>query len=148
MDTICAYLKFDHQKCDELFDAVETAVSQRDWKAANEYFRPYDSMMRQHIRMEEKILIPAFLQAIPESHELIAILSTEHVQIQALIDRMWNAIRRFDAIDYALHAETLTLLLQHHALKEEDMLYPLLDRALGSNGTRIVRAMAECRQPT
>jgi len=147
MDTICAYLKLDHQRCDDLFYRVETGVAQRNWEEAMRHFREYEAMMRRHIRMEENILLPAFLQTLTDSSGPISMLRMEHVQIQALIERMRDAIRRANPIDYVLHAETLTLLMQGHTMKEEDMLYPLLDRAMGSNRSGIISAMGEYRQP-
>ncbi|RZI42047.1 hemerythrin domain-containing protein [Herbaspirillum sp. HC18] len=147
MDTICEYLKFDHQRCDDLFERVETSIAERNWKDGIHRFRLYDNLMRQHIRMEEKILLPAFAQAMAGSAGPISMLQAEHVRIHGLIERMWEAIREFNAIDFALHAETLTLLMQEHTMKEDDMLYPLLDRALGANSAKIVRAMAEFLQP-
>lgn len=148
MDTICAYLKHDHQRCDELFDQAETSVAQRNWKSAIENFLRYQDVLRQHIRMEEKILLPAFARTLPGSAEPIAMLRMEHKQINGIVNRMWESVQRFDAVDYVLHAETLTLLMQQHTLKEEEMLYPLLDRALACKRSMIISAMAEYLVPS
>lgn len=147
MDTICAYLKHDHQRCDDLFSQAETSIAQRNWKSAIDHFRKYQDVLRQHIRMEERILLPAFEQTLEGGSEPVAMLRMEHRQINGIINRMWEAVQRFDAIDYVLHAETLTLLMQQHTLKEEEMLYPLLDRALASKRSKIISAMAEYLEP-
>ena len=97
--------------------------------------------------MEERILLPAFEQTLEGGSEPVAMLRMEHRQINGIINRMWEAVQRFDAIDYVLHAETLTLLMQQHTLKEEEMLYPLLDRALASKRSKIISAMAEYLEP-
>lgn len=143
MDTICAYLKHDHARCDDLFYQAETSVAQRNWKSAIDRFRLYQEVLRQHIRMEEKILLPTFEQTLAGGAEPVAMLRSEHRQINGIIHRMWEAIQRFDPADYVLHAETLTLLMQQHTLKEEEMLYPLLDRALACKRSKIISAMAE-----
>ncbi|HYD62717.1 MAG TPA: hemerythrin domain-containing protein [Noviherbaspirillum sp.] len=143
MDTICAYLKYDHQRCDDLLIHAETSVAQRNWKDAIENFRQYQDVLRQHIRMEEKILLPAFGQTLSGSAEPVAMLRMEHKQINGMVNRMWEAIQRFDVQDYVLHSETLTLLMQQHTHKEEEMLYPLLDKALACKRSKIISAMAE-----
>lgn len=143
MDTICAYLKHDHQRCDDLFYQAETSVAQRNWKGAIDNFRKYQEVLRQHLRMEEKILLPAFEQTLVGGSEPVAMLRSEHKQINGIVTRMWEAIQRFDPADYVLHAETLTLLMQQHTLKEEEMLYPLLDRVLACKRNTIINAMAE-----
>ena len=97
--------------------------------------------------MEEKVLLPAFEQTLSDSAEPVAMLRAEHRQIHGIVNRMWDAIQHFDAFDYVLHAETLTLLMQQHALKEEEMLYPLLDKALACKRAQIINAMAEYLQP-
>lgn len=147
MDTICEYLRFDHKRCDDLFAQADTSIAQRDWNNALAHFRQFHDALRQHIRMEEKILFPAFEQIIPGSSGPIAILRMEHVQIHGIISRMSEAIERFDTVDYVLHAETLTLLMQQHTMKEDDMLYPLLDKALAAKRNTIIRAMAEFLEP-
>ncbi|HYC42104.1 MAG TPA: hemerythrin domain-containing protein [Noviherbaspirillum sp.] len=148
MDTICAYLKHDHQRCDDLFYQAETSIAQRNWKGAIDNFRKYQDVLRQHIRMEEKVLLPTFEQTLVGGSEPVAMLRSEHRQINGIVNRMWEAIQRFDPADYVLHAETLTLLMQQHTLKEEEMLYPLLDRALACKRSKIISAMAEYLHPT
>lgn len=147
MDTICAYLKHDHQRCDDLFYQAESSVAQRNWKGAIDNFGRYQDVLRQHIRMEEKILLPTFEQTLAGGAEPVAMLRSEHKQINGIVNRMWEAIQRFDPADFVLHAETLTLLMQQHTLKEEEMLYPLLDRALACKRSKIISAMAEYLQP-
>jgi len=147
MDTICAFLKYDHERCDDLFYQAETSIAQRNWKSAIDNFRKYQDVLKQHIRMEEKVLLPAFEQTLVGGAEPVAMLRCEHRQIDGIVHRMWEAIQRFDPTDYVLHAETLTLLMQQHTLKEEEMLYPLLDRALACKRSKIINAMAEFLEP-
>lgn len=147
MNTICAYLILDHQRCDDLFNRAETCVAQRNWDDASDHFRLFHDALRQHIRMEEKVLLPAFMQAIPDGTAPISMLHIEHQQIRGIADRMSEAISRLDPIDFVLHAETYTLLMQQHTLKEEDMLYPLLDRVLDHKRAPVISAMSEYLDP-
>lgn len=147
MNTICAYLTLDHKRCDNLFNRAETCIAQRNWDDATDSFRLFHDALRQHIRMEEKILLPAFIQAIPDGTAPISMLHLEHQQIRGIADRMSDAILRFNPIDFVLHAETYTLLMQQHTVKEEDMLYPLLDRILDQKRNKIISAMSEFLDP-
>ena len=147
MESICAYLRHDHQRCDELLGQAETSVAQRDWEAAIDNLGRFQDMLRRHIRMEESVLLPAFEQTLSGGAGPAAILRAEHRQIDGIVDRMRDAIERSDPADYVLHAETLTLLMQQHALKEEDMLYPLLDRVLARKRDKVICAMMQYIDP-
>lgn len=147
MDTICDYLMLDHQHCDDLFNNAATFIAQRNWEEAARHFNLFHDALKQHIRMEEKVLFPAFSQAMPGGGGPIAMLHVEHQQIRGIADRMSDALTRFDAMGFVLHAETYSLLMQQHILKEEDMLYPLLDKILASKRNKIISAMSEFLEP-
>lgn len=145
MGTICDYLLLDHKRCDDFFAYLEESVGRHDWKEAETRFRQFHDALKQHMRMEEKVLFPAFEQAIRDSGGPITMLRMEHGRIRGIIDRMADAVGRTDTADFLLHAETFTLLLQQHSLKEEEMLYPLLDKILFLSNKReqVIHAMTE-----
>lgn len=149
MDTICDYLQFDHKRCDDYFMRAENHISQHNWTEGDASFRLFQDALKQHLRMEEKILFPAFEQAIRNSEGPIAMLRMEHRLIRGILDRMSDAVARMDAVEFLIHSETFTLLLQQHSLKEEEILYPLLDKILFLSAKRdqIIHAMAEFREP-
>lgn len=149
METICDYLLLDHQHCDELFARAENHVSRKNWQDGDGCFRLFHDALKQHMRMEEKILFPAFEQAIRNSEGPLSMLRMEHRQIRGMVERMSDAVVRQDHVEFLIHSETYTLLQQQHSLKEEEMLYPLLDKILFLSAKRdqIVRAMAEFREP-
>ena len=144
MDTICACLKHEHQRCDELLNLAEAGMARGNWTNAIGNFRQFLHCLCQHIRMEETILLPTLEQTFPGGDEPAGMLRTEHRQIHAMAERMWEAVQRFDTVEYVLHAETLTLLMQQHTLKEEEMLYPLLDKALACKRHKVIDAMVHC----
>jgi hemerythrin-like domain-containing protein len=144
MNTICDYLANDHQLCDKLFRQTQTSIGSANWDKANSHFRQFEDVLKQHIRMEEKVLFPAFLRAIRHGDGPLSMLRVEHQRMQAILKRMEDALLRFDANDFFLHAESLALLMEQHHMKEEEILYPLLDRALAERRQPIIRAMCEC----
>lgn len=143
MGNICDYLVCDHKRCDDLFARVETSVALKEWQQAENDFQLFDNALVRHIRVEESVLFPAFEKAIRGSGAPIAMLRVEHQRVRAVIDRLYDALCRYDPVDFILHTETFTLLMQQHNMKEEDMLYPLLDRILGGRAAEIVSTMRE-----
>jgi hemerythrin-like domain-containing protein len=149
VDTICDYLLLDHKRCDELFTRAENHISQKNWQDGDLSFRLFHDALKQHMRMEEKVLFPAFEQAIRNSEGPLSMLRMEHGQIRGMVNRMSDAVARMDPVEFLIHSETYTLLSQQHSMKEEEMLYPLLDKILFLSAKReqILHAMTEFREP-
>jgi hemerythrin-like domain-containing protein len=145
MHTICDYLTDDHKRCEALFVQVGTDVMQRDWQAAGTGFAQFRSMLTAHIEMEESYLFPAFEKAMQDCGGPLAIMRRDHQHLRGLVDRMDLALQRQEATDFALHAESYTILIRQHSMMEEEMLYPLLDRAMAGGAARLVDAMREAR---
>jgi hemerythrin-like domain-containing protein len=56
----------------------------------------------------------------------------EHGQMRGLLVQMAANLAVRDAEDFGGNAETLLILMQQHNIKEENILYPLCDRTLGT----------------
>jgi hemerythrin-like domain-containing protein len=147
MGNICDFLVYDHKRCDDLFSRVATSVALKEWLHAEEYFQLFNRALDRHLRVEETVVFPAFENAIRGSGAPIAMLRVEHQRIRAIVDRMFDSLCRYDPVDFTLHTETYALMMQQHSMKEEDMLYPLLDRILGVRTAEIVEAMREKIEP-
>jgi len=65
----------------------------------------------------------------------------EHQQIRDTFDEMNNALASGDLEEFLGQAETLLILMQQHNIKEEQMLYPMCDRALGSAAGTVLEAV-------
>lgn len=143
MKTVCDHLLFDHQRCDKLFEHAEACILHRDWDTAEPGFHQFLEAFQRHVQMEERVLLPAFQQCMKGADAVIALLRSEHRQILAMLERMSDTVKRRDKVEFLLHSETFTMLKKQHGMKEEEMLYPLLDRL--PNGTRdnIIQAMRE-----
>ena len=145
MTTICDYLILDHQRCDDLFLHADESIRLKNWAQAQDCFLLFRNAMEHHLGMEEKILFPAFEQAIRNSEGPIGMLRLEHGRIRGMIERMTEAVRHGSAIDFILHSETFILLQNQHNQKEEELLYPLLDKLLFLSNRReqILQAMSD-----
>ena len=132
MNSIKTFLLDDHRHCDDLFADVEKAVALPDWGRAASAFASLNSAMEQHFMAEETILFPAFEAKTGMSRGPTEVMRVEHVQMRALLAAAGQSLRDKDAEDYAGNTETLLIMMQQHNMKEENILYPMCDRALGA----------------
>lgn len=123
-----------HKHCDELFVTAEDAVQRADWSAAAAAFARFDAQMRAHFAAEENVLFPAFETATGMTSGPTQMMRYEHEQMRTLLGQLAAASGASDAEGYAGAAETLLMLLQQHNMKEENILYPMCDQALGDAG--------------
>lgn len=142
MPTISDYLSSDHQRCDSLFASAEAAAAGQPPAAAREAFAAFENAMLHHLDMEESILFPAFEQATGSNMGPTRVMRMEHAQMRELFAQMQDALTASDTSTFAGLAETLLILMQQHNLKEEQMLYPMTDRAL-SNADALLQQMRE-----
>ncbi len=141
MQTICEYLAYDHHRCDDLFLEVEACLGKRDWFGAKIAFGNFHESLLGHLDSEESIVFPVLETIVFNAGVPIAMLRLEHERMRGIVARLADALERHDPSDFVLHAETLTLLAQQHGVKEEEMLYPMLDRILSGNVLPVVEAL-------
>jgi len=126
-----------HKHCDDLFVAAEDAVQRADWAAAAPSFERFHDQMKAHFEVEENMLFPAFEAATGMSAGPTEMMRYEHEQMRSLLAQLAAACAARDGEGYAGVAETLLMLMQQHNMKEENMLYPMCDQALGAEAERI-----------
>ena len=126
-----------HKHCDDLFVAAEDAVQRHDWAAADTSFARFHAQMQAHFQAEEDLLFPAFEAATGMSAGPTQMMRHEHEQMRSLLSQLAEACAARDDQGYAGVAETLLMLMQQHNMKEENILYPMCDQALGGQAERV-----------
>jgi hemerythrin-like domain-containing protein len=63
------------------------------------------------------------------------------LRIRAVVQRLRNAVTEQDRDAFLNHADALLLLMHQHSEKEEGILYPMIERALGPSAQLLVTAM-------
>jgi hemerythrin-like domain-containing protein len=121
-----------HRHCDDLFVAAEDAAGRSDWTAAAPAFLRFRDQMNAHFAAEESLLFPAFEAATGMSGGPTEMMRYEHEQMRALLAQLEAACAACDGETYGGVAETLLMLMQQHNMKEENILYPMCDQALGA----------------
>ena len=122
-----------HKHCDETFADAEDACEKGDWTAGAKAFDVFRSQLETHFASEEDLLFPAFEAATGMTSGPTAVMRGEHGQMRDLLEQMRSAIEARDEDAFGGAAETLLILMQQHNMKEENILYPMCDNALGSS---------------
>lgn len=139
-----AFFRPDHQRCDELWVAVESAASSADRAASARHYQAFEEAMERHLRMEEEVLFPALDRATGMGGGgPIAVMLHEHTQMRALLTQMAGCVRAGELDALLDHGDTLMMLIQQHNSKEECIVYPTADDALGSSWPSVATALAK-----
>lgn len=124
-------LSWDHDRLEALDARAFDARSAGDHRTASEVFAVFAHGLRRHIRFEEELLFPEFeaRAGFPPDAGPTAVMRAEHREILALLDEIGHAIG-----DAAAPAEQSRIALHEvlggHNLKEEQVLYPGVDRLM------------------
>lgn len=130
MTTISAIMQHNHRHCDELYAAAEEAVGGGDWEGAQQQWQAFTSEFDAHVNQrEEGQLFPA-LQAANGPAGPIAVMLAEHEQMRALLVQMDDALAAREQAQFLGLGETLMMLTQQHNMKEENILYPIMDQCI------------------
>jgi iron-sulfur cluster repair protein YtfE (RIC family) len=141
MTTIAEFMATDHRHCDQSFADAEALVSRSDWNQGADRFQQFLGEMERHFSMEEEVLFPAFEEHTGQSAGPTQVMRSEHAQMRQLLQQMSQAVAGEDKEGYLGLSETLMIVMQQHNMKEEQMLYPMTDRALESDAQEVIRKM-------
>lgn len=145
MSTILEFLGNDHRACDDLFASAEDAAGKGNWDSARDLFDRFRAAMAHHFAMEEAVLFPAFEARTGNSMGPTEVMRMEHAQMRGLLQQMAAAAEAADEAGYLGASETLNMLMQQHNLKEENVLYPMSDGALGPEREAVIDSMEAVR---
>lgn len=130
MTRLSQSLTADHEHCDALFAEAENAAAEGDWPRALEQFQAFTRDTLGHFAREEDVLFPAFERRTGMQGGPTYIMRAEHDQMRNAITAMEQALQARDGPRFLGLSETLLMLMRQHNLKEENILYPMLDQAL------------------
>jgi hemerythrin-like domain-containing protein len=141
MTTISDFLAPDHQHCDSLFAAAESAAAHGDWDNAVRDFARFQEALLHHFAMEEEVMFPAFEARTGMTQGPTSMMRMEHREMTDLLNQMTDAAARKDSDGFLGDAETLLIIMQQHNMKEEQMLYRMADQALAGELDEVVGRM-------
>jgi hemerythrin-like domain-containing protein len=130
MTTIDAVMTAGHRTCDKYFAAAEAAVADGDWLGAEDAWNHFFRVLDKHITgLEEALLFPAF-EEVNGPAGPTQMMRMEHGQMRIMVEQIRTALSVRDKQAFPGLAETLMLLIQQHNMKEEQILYPLMDESI------------------
>ena len=124
------FMAQDHKKCDLLFAQSENAASTEDWEAAGLAFDEFTQAMERHLGVEEQTLFPAFEEETGILTGPTEMMRMEHDQMRTLFTEMKDALEKQQGDDFLGTADTLLIMMQQHNIKEEQILYSMMDQRL------------------
>lgn len=138
MTTISDFMSNDHRACDKLFALAEESAAKGNWEKASDQFAAFRRETEHHLAMEEETLFPAFDEQAGMAGGPTHVMRSEHQQMRQVIDDMAARLAAKDSDGYLGLSETLMLLMQQHNMKEEQILYRMMDQAFGAEASGIL----------
>ena len=141
MTLISRFLTHDHEHCDALFAEAENAVAKADWSRATEQFKAFARDTLRHFAREEEVFFPAFENRTGMNGGPTFVMRGEHDQMRDTLKAMEQALQAKDGQHYLGLSETLLMLMRQHNLKEENILYPMMDQAMPDEAEELLAGM-------
>lgn len=130
MKQISLIMTQHHRDCDLLFSEMENAVSTGEWVRSKEACDQFCTNMLNHFATEEETIFPAFEELTGNTQGPTMVMKMEHEQMRALIDDLRQAVNQEDTDQVLGIADTVMLMIQQHNMKEEQVLYPMIDQVV------------------
>ncbi|MEE3122516.1 MAG: hemerythrin domain-containing protein [SAR324 cluster bacterium] len=130
MKTLLEFMQIHHGQCDQLYADGENSLLDEQMEEGVGQITTFLSEMERHFLMEETVLFPTFEDISGMRQGPTQVMRMEHQQIRNLLARMSDAVTRMDRDEILEVGETLLILMQQHNMKEEGILYPMVDQHL------------------
>jgi regulator of cell morphogenesis and NO signaling len=125
--TVQVSLALDHDRLDQLLDTYRQ-LKRVDFVRAKQAFREFKFGLQRHIIWEETVLFPLFEEKTGmRDRGPTAVMRAEHREIGWCLEALHDKVRRQDA-DSDQEEQNLLQALFAHNQKEENVLYPAIDR--------------------
>lgn len=143
MMSIFEFMRDDHRACDHHFSDAENALAAKQIDKAKEHFETFYTLTNHHFDMEERELFITFEKRTGMMGGPTQMMRYEHQQLRSQLEAMKKAIESGNNDDFFGMAEGFMIMLQQHNMKEEQMLYPMIDRALGTDAELMIQTLKE-----
>ena len=130
MKTLLEFMQIHHGQCDQLYADGENSLLDEQMEEGVGQITIFLSEMERHFLMEETVLFPTFEDISGMRQSPTQVMRMEHQQIRNFLARMSDAATRMDRDEILEVGETLLILMQQHNMKEEGILYSMVDQHL------------------
>lgn len=133
--TINEFMTSDHRACDEEFTECESLVDQQKWDDALATFTKFKTHMLHHFEMEESVMFPEFNESAGDGCNPTGVMIMEHDQMRGIFDQMGLALDSKDKDKFLGLSENLLFVMGQHNMKEEQIMYTMVDNELDAAQT-------------
>lgn len=127
---VSEYLGWDHQRLDAILAEVTRLVGEGAHQDAARSFAEFACGLNWHIDAEENTLFPTFEEKTGILEGPTRVLRDEHRLIQRRMGEVAEALKAGDCAAAGRAIIALENVLGDHNVKEEQILYPMTDRAM------------------
>ncbi|HWI84310.1 hemerythrin domain-containing protein [Ramlibacter sp.] len=139
MESISSHMRQDHVLIDGIGARAVAAAEAGAWPALEREASEFLRRLRRHIEIEEQVLFAAFEQRTGMATGGPSVqMRVEHGQMQPILARMEAAVAARDGAGYQGATRALLEILVPHNQKEEQMMYPMLDAAMGDDAQALL----------
>ncbi|MDH5473316.1 MAG: hemerythrin domain-containing protein [Gammaproteobacteria bacterium] len=139
MISIKQLMSEDHAHCDELFIEAENLVLKKNWSETEIALNNFINTTLEHFDHEENTLFPAFEQQTGMTSGPTEVMRHEHEQMRALMKDLSQTIKEQNKDRYLSISETLLIFMRQHNMKEEQVLYPMIEQSCSQNATELMK---------
>lgn len=143
MISINEVMTADHKLCDDLYVSAESFVSKNDWDQANSAAKNFINCLLFHFQHEEEVLFPEFEEISGMRHGPTEMMRHEHNEMKSLITELEKSLESKNQDRYLGLSETLLIYMQQHNMKEEQILYPMIDNDCAENSEQLTKAIRD-----
>ncbi len=138
---ILEFMRDDHRTCDHLYTEAENALADKKNEKAKDLFEVFYRATNHHFDMEERELFITFEKRTGMMGGPTQMMRYEHQQLRSLLESMRLALGENRSNDFFGIGESMMIMLQQHNMKEEQMLYPMIDRTLAGDAELMVQTL-------
>lgn len=140
---ILEFMRDDHRACDHLFTEAENALADKKIDEAKHLYQEFYRATNHHFDMEERELFVTFEKRTGMTGGPTQMMRYEHQQLRAQLESMLRALESDNYDDFFGIGESFMIMLQQHNMKEEQMLYPMIDRALEGDAQLMIQTLQD-----
>jgi hemerythrin-like domain-containing protein len=140
--TILELMTGHHRQCDDSFAKLENLVAEQNWSNPG-VFEEFFSIITRHFKAEEDLLFAAIENKMGGPIGPTMVMRQEHQQISVLLEQMKEAFAAKDHKKFLSLSDTWMIIAQQHNMKEEEVLYPLMDDTLGEEAPALINQAQE-----
>ncbi|MCW8956325.1 MAG: hemerythrin domain-containing protein [Gammaproteobacteria bacterium] len=138
MVSIKNIMTHDHKRCDDYFAQAENFAMAKDWNNTVLMTNTFHQALQLHLKQEEEKLFPAFENATGMHQGPTMVMRSEHQQIRELLEQLLRAAEDKNSDRYFGLSETLHIFMQQHNMKEEQILYPMIDQECSNDAEKLL----------